>query len=247
MSELLPRLLSAATLDGPVTDVRVGAHWTLVVAKTSRGMRAGLASTQMRHDVEHGQAMVRDAGQLPGKPARALAEWVNAESVTERSIGFAALNALIEVDEARCKVMNAEELIIERGAGKHVAIVGHFPFTERVRAAAGRLSVLEINPQPGDLPASAAPEVIPHADVVAITGMTLVNGSFEALAALRHPGAFVLLLGATTPLSPVLFDYGVDAISGTVVDDIPLVTAAVSQGASFRQIKGKRLLTMLSE
>lgn len=245
MSELLARLQAAATLDGPVSDVRVGAHWTLVATATAEGTRAGLASTQMRHDVEHGEATVRDAGQLIGKRARELAAWLSAESVTERSIGFAALNALIEVDEARCKVMNAEELIVGRGAGKHVAIVGHFPFTERVRAAAGRLSVLEINPQPGDLPASAAPDVIPYADVVAITGMTLVNGTFESLAALSKPGAFVMLLGATTPLTPALFDYGVDAISGTVVDDAALAAAAVSQGASFRQIKGKRLLTML--
>ena len=245
MSDLLARLLAAARLDGPVADVRVGAHWTLVAAQTPRGKCGGLASTQIRHDTEHGHATVREAGQLIGKPARDLAGWVDSESATERSVGFAALNALIEVDEARCKLMNAEELIIERGAGKHVALVGHFPFTERVRAAVGRLSVLEINPQPGDLPASSAPHVIPQADVVAITGMTLVNGSFESLVALRQPGAFVLLLGATTPLSPVLFDFGVDGISGTIVDDIALAAAAVSQGASFRQIKGKRLVTML--
>jgi uncharacterized protein (DUF4213/DUF364 family) len=226
-------------------DVRVGAHWTLVTVETQRGMRAGLASTQLQQDVEHGQATVRDAGLLIGRAARDLAAWIAAESVTERSIGFAALNALIEVDESRCRMLNAEELIIEKGARKRVAIVGHFPFTERVRAAVGHLSVLEINPQPGDLPASAAPEIIPQADVVAITGMTLVNATFEELAALPQPGAFVLLLGATTPLLPVLFDYGVHAISGAIVDDIALVTDAVSQGASFRQIKGKRLVTML--
>lgn len=245
MNDLLERLLGAATLDGPATDVRVGAHWTLVAAETAKGTRAGLASTQLARDGEHGHATVREAGQLVGKPARELAQWLGAESPTERSIGFAALNALIEVDEARCRAMNAEQLIIARGAGKHVVIVGHFPFTERVRAAVARLSVLEMNPQPGDLPASVAPEVIPEADVVAITGMSLVNGTFESLAALRRPDAFVLLLGATTPLSPVLFEYGVDAISGTVVDDIGLAAAAVSQGASFRQINGKRLLTML--
>jgi hypothetical protein len=245
MTELQRRLLAAATLEGPVTDLRVGTHWTLLAAETRNGARAGLASTQTEQSLEHGAASVRGAGELLGAHARELAEWVASENVTERSIGFAALNALLEVDEARCRPLNAEQVIVERGAGRHVAIVGHFPFTDRVRAAAGRLSVLELNPQPGDLPASAAPEVIPDADVVAITGMTLVNGTFETLAALSKPGAFVLLLGATTPLTPVLFDYQVDAISGTVVDDIPLAALGVSQGGSFRQIKGKRLLTML--
>ncbi len=83
--------------------------------------------------------------------------------------------------------------------------------------------------------------------MVAITGMTLVNGTFEELARLCRKDAFVLLLGATTPLSPLLFDYGVDAISGTVIDDIAAAAISVSQGANFRQIKGKRLLTMLRD
>ncbi len=172
-------------------------------------------------------------------------EWVLSPSLAERSIGFAVMNALLPVDEARCVPLNAESLILERGRGKHVAIVGHFPFVEKVREAASRCSVLELDPQPGDLPASDAPAVIPQADVVAITGMTLVNGTFETLAALCRPDAFVLLLGATTPLVPLLFDYGVDAISGTVVDDIAAAAAAVSQGANFRQVSGKRLLTMV--
>ena len=188
---------------------------------------------------------MRGAGELIGRSARELAGWVSAESLTERSIGFATLNALLQVDESRCREVNAEELILARGAGKHIAIVGHFPFTEKARAVAGKLSVLELNPLAGDLPATAAPEVIPQADVVAITGMTLVNGTFEALAALPRPGAFTLLLGATTPLTSLLFDYGIDAISGTVIYDIRQASAAVSQGANFRQIRGKRLLTML--
>lgn len=242
---LIDRLLAAAQNDGRAIDVRVGTHWTIVVVQTPEGARAGLASTQVVHGMEHGQPMVRDAGKLVGKMGSELASWMRAASPTERSIGFAALNSLIQPDLDRCAPVNAEALILEKGRGKHVTIVGHFPFVPRVREVASACSVLELNPGPGDLPASAAPEVLPKADIVAITGMSLVNGTFEELAALCSPKAFVLLLGATTPLTPALFDYGIDAISGTVVDDIAVATAAVSQGANFRQIGGKRLLTML--
>ncbi len=241
-------------------DVRVGTHWTAVVVETPGGLRAGLSSTQIVHDLEHGRPAVRDAGKLIGKPASELAALVQSESLTERCIGFAALNALLTVDEAACVTMNAEEIILEKlrhvpgtsgevpgTSGKRVAIVGHFPFVPRVREAAGTCWVLELNLGPGDLPAARAPEILPQADVVAITGMTLVNGAFEDLAALCRPDAYVLVLGATTPLSPILFDYGVDAISGTLVVDIPATLTAVSQGANFRQIPGKRLLTMLKE
>lgn len=242
---IVDRLLGEAPLVGPVADVRVGTHWTVVVVETSHGLRAGLASTQIVHDLEHGRPAVRDAGGLIGMSARELAGWLRAESLTERSIGFAALNALLEVDLAACIERNAEELILERGRGRKVAVIGHFPFVPRVREAAGTCWVLELNPGPTDLPAALAPELLPQADVVAITGMSLVNGTFEGLAALCRPEAYVLVLGATTPLTPLLFDYGVAAISGTVVTDIPAVLAAVSQGANFRQISGKRLLTML--
>ncbi len=244
---LIDQLLATLTLSGPVTDLRVGALWTMLVADAARGQRAGLAATQLVHDLEHGRPAVRDAGGLIGRDARELAGLTKSESLTERSIGFAALNALLEVDEAACVERNAEALILERAAGRHVAIIGHFPFVPRVREAAGVCSVLELNPGPGDLPASAAPDVLPHADIVAITGMTLVNGTFESTAALCRPDAFILVLGASTPLSPLLFDYGVSAISGTVVTDIPAMLTAVSQGANFRQIPGRKLLTMLRE
>jgi hypothetical protein len=179
-----------------------------------------------------------------GRDARELAALARSDSLTERSIGFAALNALLDVDESACVDRNAEDLILERGRGRAVAVVGHFPFVPKVREAARACWVLELSPGPDDVPADRAPEIIPQADVVAITGMTLINGTFEALAALPRSGAFVVVLGPSTPLSPLLFDYRIDAISGAVVADIPAALAAISQGANFRQIPGKRLLTM---
>ena len=249
---IVDRLLTGPLLDGFVADVRVGTHWTAVVVETpvspgarpGSDLRAGLASTQIVHDLEHGRPAVRSAGHLIGMSAREVAGWMRAESLTERSIGFAAFNALLELDAAACVERNAEEIIIEQGRGRRVAIVGHFPFVPCVREVAETCWVLELNPGPTDLPAALAPELLPQADVVAITGMALVNGTFDGLAALCRPEAYVLVLGATTPLTPLLFDYGVSAVSGTVVTDIAAVLDAVSQGANFRQITGKRLLTL---
>jgi hypothetical protein len=241
---LVDRLLASLTSSGSVVDIRIGTHWTAVVVDRPVGPRVGLAATQMVHDLEHGRPAVRDAGRLVGRDARELAALARSDSLTERSIGFAALNALLDVDESACVDRNAEDLILERGRGRAVAVVGHFPFVPKVREAARACWVLELSPGPDDVPADRAPEIIPQADVVAITGMTLINGTFEALAALPRSGAFVVVLGPSTPLSPLLFDYRIDAISGAVVADIPAALAAISQGANFRQIPGKRLLTM---
>jgi uncharacterized protein (DUF4213/DUF364 family) len=51
-------------------------------------------------------------------------------------------------------------------------------------------------------------------------------------------------VGDSAPLSPVLFDHGVDAVAGTLVVDPALALRCVSEGANFRQIRGTRRLTM---
>ena len=83
------------------------------------------------------------------------------------------------------------------------AVVGHFPFIPRLREHVGKLWVLEQQPRGEDSPAKAVRDVIPKADVVALTGTTLVNHTFGELMALRRPEALVLVLGSSTPLAPV--------------------------------------------
>jgi uncharacterized protein len=82
---------------------------------------------------------------------------------------------------------------------------------------------------------------------VAITGTSLTNHTLDHLLRLRKPGSFVIMLGDTVPLSPVLFDYGVHALSGTKVIDGHLALRCISQGANFRQIKGIKKLTLMKK
>jgi len=240
----IERFLDSLDRDAPVRQILVGAFWTAVVLDTDP-LRCGLAST-LRAETGGPWPPVVRAGQLMEKSGRELAEMLRSDRILEASIGMAAANALLEVGEEALPEVNAGEIIIERGAGRKVAIVGHFPFADRVREAADQCWVLELHPGPGDLPAEQAAEVLPQADVVALTGTSLVNHTFEELVGLCRPDAFVLLLGPSTPLSPVMFDAGLDALSGTVVDDVEQVLLSVGQGATFRQIKrrgGLRLLT----
>jgi uncharacterized protein (DUF4213/DUF364 family) len=148
------------------------------------------------------------------------------------------------VDEARCVDLNAGELLAERGRGKKVGLVGHFPFVPALREAAGRLWVIELHPQAGDVGAEEAEAILPQVDIAAITGSAFINHTLERLLGLCRPETLVIVLGPSTPLSPVLFDYGVDVIAGTRVVDPGLALRCVSEGATFRQIKGVRLLAM---
>ena len=236
-------LFSVLDMDAGVRDIRQGVFHTAVLTRN-----CGLASTLSRDALKqkkHSAPLVAEPGFLLEWSAGELAMLACSESLTEAAIGMATINSLLDIDEKRCVELNAGDLIAERGKDKTIAIVGHFPFITGLREIAGELLVIEKNPEEGDHSEGEAADLIPLADVVGITGTSLTNHTFESIVNMCSPGAYVVLLGDSTPLSPVLFDHGVDAISGTKVVDDELVLRCVSQGATFRQIKGRRLLTML--
>jgi uncharacterized protein (DUF4213/DUF364 family) len=231
---ILDDLLGSVPEDAPVRSVLVGAHCTAVCSR-----RCGLASTLMGC-LPHGEDMVRDVGRLHTKSARELAEFARSENALEASIGMAALNSLLPLDWGAATELNALAVLASRGAGKKVALVGHFPFVPELERQVGTLWVLELCPADGDWPATAAADLIPQADVVGLTSSAIINHTFGALLSLCRPEAFVVALGPTTPLSPVLFDHGVHVLAGSDVIDEMRALQTLGQGASFRQIEGVR-------
>ena len=84
---------------------------------------------------------------------------------------------------------------------------------------------------------------MPECDVVGITGTSFINHTLEGLLALCKR-SFVVLIGPTSPLSPVLFDHGIDAICGVKVIDADKVVRSISEGATFKEVTGVKLLTL---
>lgn len=221
----------------PVRSVLVGAHWTSVCST-----HCGLATTIIGGKPHDHTTVVRDAGNLHRKSAQELAVYARSENFLEVSIGLAAINSLLEVNEQDAVEINASEVLMTRGAGKNVALVGHFPFIPRLRKEVGNLWVIEQYPTGDDHPAEAAADLIPRADVVALTASALINHTLDDLLALCSPEALVLILGPSTPLSPVLFDHGATIIAGSRILDEAAVLNYIGQGATFQQVKGVRLL-----
>ena len=240
--KILDDLLSILNPEASVRDIRLGLLHTGVLTRN-----CGLAATLPRDALWQVQPSVKETGFLLEKTALELARMAYSESIPEAAIGMATINSLLEIDEGRCLNLNAGDLIAEKGRGKKVAIVGHFPFIPKLREIAKALWVIERNPQEGDFTEAEAENLIPLADVVGITGSAFTNHTVEHLLKLCHPKAYVVILGGTTPLSPILFDHGVDAISGTKVINAELALHCVSEGATFRQIRGIQLLTMMKK
>lgn len=241
MNKILNELLLNLTGDIPVRSVLVGARWTVVCSR-----HCGMAST-LTSSHPHGHPQVREAGDLLKKSARELAELASSDEPLEAAIGVAAINSMLDVDESLAVEVNASEVLTSRGRGKNVALVGHFPFIQQLRQSAKNLWVIEQHPAEDEYPAESAGELIPQADVVAITGSALVNHTLDGLLSLCKPISTVMVLGPSTPLSPILFDHGITILSGTRVVDEAEVLRTVGQGASFRQVEGVKLLTFVHE
>ncbi|MGD9873812.1 MAG: DUF364 domain-containing protein [Kiritimatiellia bacterium] len=227
---------------GPVKTVCTGAFWTAVVSKYG-----GLSCTYRDMDPQHDDSpkFVEDAGKLLDKSALELARYALSGHTVAASIGMAAINSLIDVDESKCSSLNAAEIVMEKGAGKNVAVVGHFPFIPKLREKAKTVWVIEKKPRPGDLPAEEAAEILPQCDVVCLTSSAFINHTIEDLLPLCK-NSFVVLTGPTSPLTPMLFDHGVDVICGARITDPASVIRCITQGACFRQLKfaGVKLLSL---
>ncbi len=239
---ILEDLLSTLNFDATIRDIREGVFHTAVLTRD-----CGLAATLPRDALKQKPPLVKEPGHLLSKSPRQLAQLVFSESILEAAMGMATINSLLDVNEERCHELNARDLIADKGANKHIAIVGHFPFIKQLQGISKKLWVIEKNPQEGDFPEHDAEKLIPKADVVGITGTAFTNHTINQLLDFCDPKAYVVVLGDSAPLSPMLLDYGIDAVSGTKVTDSDLVLRCVSQGANFRQIKGTRRLTMMKE
>jgi hypothetical protein len=235
--DVLTALLNSLYQDAPVRSVLIGAHWT-VVCSLHCGMAAALTSA----DTDR-KTLVREAGHLHRKSARELAAYAESTDPLEASIGVAAINSMLDVDGFHMQEINASGVLIERGRGRNIALVGRFPFVQQLRDAARQLWVIEQHPCEGEFPSEAAAELFPQAEMIAITSSALINHTVDGLLSLCPPGAMVMLLGPSTPLTPLLFEHGVDILSGARVVDEAAVLRTVGQGVSFRQVEGVKLLT----
>jgi len=183
---------------------------------------------------------VGQAGHLTDKTALELCQLAHSDHLLEASIGLAAINSMLPAVQG--DEVNAEQLLVERGVGKKIAVIGHFPFVARIKDLAATLWVMEKRLRAGDLPESEAGRVLPQADVVAISATTLINHTLPEILQMCREDSYRIMLGATTPLSPVLLDYGLDALCGVQVTDPQMVLRHIQEGAIFRQVRGVRLV-----
>lgn len=237
--EILNHILSTIHNDAPVHEILRGIHWTAVVSRY-----CGLSSTMLRDCADNHE----DTEPLlfTGKTAAQLAHLSLSADIGKSSLGLAAINSLVSIDPERCTEVNAALIVMEKGRGKNVSIIGHFPFVDELKGAAKNLWVIEKWQREGDYPEEDALQYLPRSDVIAISSTTLINHTLENLLPLCPKSSFTMLLGPTTPMTEVLFEHGIDMISGSLVADRQLALTYIKQGANFRQLKRSGAIRLLT-
>ena len=159
-------------------------------------------------------------GKLRGRPAAELAgEGLSGHGI-RRAVGIATINALADVCWQR---RPHPDIDLHSGSDAFdathihhrdkVVVVGAFvPFLKELKRRGQPFLVLEQDPAtlkadelPFFRPAEQAAEILPDADVVLITGSTLVNNTLEGLLALTRPDARVTVVGPTVGMLPDAF------------------------------------------
>jgi len=223
---------SIAGTEETIGDILIGLHW---ISVTSR-------QTGVAHVFRGDPAFeLKEAGALLGKNVLEVATLLKSWQPLEAGLGLAAFNSLME---PRGENVNVYDYILGKAPGKTVTCVGRFPFYPEIAKIAAQAYLLEMEPRDGELPSSACEEVIPESDLVILTGTSLINKTMQRLLELSRNGIAVVL-GPSTPMSEVLFDFGASVIAGIRVIDRERLRLSLAQGVKFyKKIDGIEPVTM---
>lgn len=184
-----------------------------------------------------------------------LAQNVKSWNFYKASLGLAAINSYIN---DRKKVVNLFNLDLDKEQhnnvftymlpeirGKKVSVIGHFPDLDEISKECD-LSILERRPRKGDLPDSACEYILPEQDYVFITGCTIINKTLPRLLQLSK-NAKVILVGPSVPVTPLLFDYGIDVLAGTITIDSQKLINVVKKGGVREIFKQSTKMVILTK
>lgn len=188
------------------------------------------------------------SGKLRGRPVRAYLDDIFSGNVLRRTLGIAALNALSMAAWERKPPIDYEilmgadafdELDVARYP-KTVVVGALAPMLKKLISANADFRVLEQDSRtlkerelPYYLPAARAADCVPDADLLVITGVTILNNTLPRLLELAKPGAEILVTGPTASMLPdAFFARGVTMLGGIQATHPDDLLDVISEGGS---------------
>ncbi|GLC80801.1 Rossmann-like domain-containing protein [Lacrimispora brassicae] len=195
------------------------------------------------------------SGRLKGRSAADYLSDLDHSNILRKTLAIATLNAL----SAACWQSGAakgyqlqtgvdafDNVQIPQG-GKSVVVGALVPILKRLIAAEADFKVLEMDNRTlkgKELEHYARPEdassYIPEADLLVITGVTVLNDTLPDLLNMIKPGAQVIVTGPTASMLPdAFFQRGVTTMGGVLVTKPDEVLDIISEGGSGYHFFGK--------
>ena len=187
-------------------------------------------------------------GKMKGKPARDAIKEAFSDHGIRRGVGIAAVNALAELcwehrPNPQVELLRGLDAFDanEFHPSDQTVVVGAFvPFLKELKRRKLPFLVLEKDPdtlKPEEMPfyrpAELAREIVPQADVLLITGTTLINDTLEDLLSWAKPEARVTVVGPTVGLLPDAFlKRGADILGGVKITDPDGFLDLLAEGGS---------------
>jgi len=185
---------------------------------------------------------------LNGMPVKEVLTGLSSDEPIKTAVAIATLNALsaacwkngVTGDYVITKNMDAQDAV-RMPVEKSVAVVGAFiPTLQALKARGGTWWVIEQEPEtltedemPHFIPAEGSSKIINKADVLIITGVTLINHTLEGILAAAKPDAEIAVMGPTASALPdPLFKRGVTVVGGVVVTEPDRLLDILSTGGS---------------
>lgn len=195
------------------------------------------------------------SGRLRGRSAADYLSDLDHSNILRKTLAIAALNAL----SAACWQSGAskgyqlqigedafDDVQIPHG-GKSVVVGALVPILKKLIAAEADFKVLEMDNRTlkgKELEHYVRPEeassYIPEADLLVITGVTVLNDTLPDLLNMIKPGAQVIVTGPTASMLPdAFFQRGVTTMGGVLVTKPDEVLDIISEGGSGYHFFGK--------
>jgi uncharacterized protein len=229
-----------------IVDVRIGVF--LCAIKLSNGF-AGVASVIQNDEIHQIEKKDRDFGdftplQISGK---SISDLFKQEKITNtvQVLKIAALNAYFQglLAEGKYKfIRNTDPFdMLNLHDYKKIVMIGAFnSYIKKISETDIDLKVLELDekaflPHQKQFfePAENFREVLPQADLIIITGLTLVNNTFDGLLKYIPLSSKTIITGPSASIIPDLFfKNGIDMIGGILIFDEEKLFDLASQGAA---------------
>lgn len=201
------------------------------------------------------------SSKLGGLPARAYIEYVFGDNILKKTLGIATLNALSAAcwermpNKGYSLMMNIDAFDAAKiRPGEKAVVVGALvPVIRQLLQKEIDFKILELDPatlKPQELehyaPAADAHLYVPDADLLVITGTTLINDTLPGLLELAKPGARIIVTGPTASMLPdAFFSRGVTALGSILVTRPDELLDVISQAGSGYHFFGKSADRML--